>query len=99
MKWKTNDLPVIDLSVADDVHSILPPCPQVGQGVHHAILGAVSQLARLGYSPADIKPMVTEWMSSVTKPYPREIPDALQKVFGSGDPRLQSEDFIKSPTW
>lgn len=100
MKRKINTTtPVVDLSIADDVHSILPPCPAVHEGVHHAILGVVSELALLGYNPEEIQPMVTEWMSPVTKPYPREIPDALQKVFGSGDPRLQNGTFIKAPTW
>lgn len=93
------EVPVIDLATGDDVHSILPPCPAVGEGVHHAILGAVSELALLGYSPDEIEPMVIEWMSPVITPYPREIPDALEKVFGSGNPRLRNESFTKSAKW
>jgi hypothetical protein len=97
MKRKNNIPPIIDLSVCDDVHAILPPCPEVGEGVHKAILGAVSQLAFLSYSPEEIPGMVEEWMSPVTTPYPREIPDAILKVFGDGDPRLNGETFARAP--
>ena len=97
---KNNDPFVIELAVCDDVHQILTPCPRVGQGVHHAILGAVSELALLGYSPEEIPAMVEEWVKAAgTTPYPREIPDALVKVFGSDDPRLRGETFGKAVTW
>ena len=43
--------------------------------------------------------MVLEWMSPVTTPFPREIPDAMAKVFGDGDPRLRGEVFEKVSTW
>ena len=100
MRRKSNaGAPIIDLAVADDVHQILPPCPAVGEGVHKAILGAVSELALLGYGPEEIPGMVEEWMSPVTTPFPREIPDAMAKVFGDGDPRLRGEVFEKVSTW
>jgi hypothetical protein len=89
MRIKKKPALLVDLSVADNVHEILSPCPSVGDGVHNAILGAVSRLALLGYSPEEIPEMVEEWVrASGTTPYPREIPDALEKVFGDGDPRL-----------
>src|ERR1700732_4906413 len=51
MKERKKPTVLVDLSVADDVHQILEPCPSVGEGVHNGILGAVSQLALLDYSP------------------------------------------------
>jgi hypothetical protein len=101
MNFKEKKKPfLIDLSVADDVHQILEPCPAVGEGVHHGILGAVSELALLGYSPEEITPMVEEWVGAAgTTPHSREIPDALNKVFGDGDPRLNNLKYEKTPIW
>jgi hypothetical protein len=101
LKQKEKKKPfLIDLSVADDVHQILKPCPAVGEGVHHGILGAVRELALLGYSPEEIAPMVEECVCAAgTTPYPREIQDALNKVFGDGDPQLNNLTYEKTPIW
>jgi hypothetical protein len=102
MKQRKKETILVDLTLADDVHQILDPCPAVGEGVHHAILGATQTLALLGYQPEEIAPMVEEWVQAVgTTPYPREIPDALAKVFDcdGDDPRLAEVNFNKAPTW
>jgi hypothetical protein len=69
-----------------DIHDLLPPCPEPGQGVHAALLGAVSRLGLMGFNEDEIGDMIYPgWLSRLPKP--REIEDALAKVFAEGDPR------------
>jgi hypothetical protein len=95
MKRKTSDL-VIDLSLVDNVHALLPPCPAVGHGVHHARHGAICELALLGYSPNEIRQMISEWESN---PEPEKIEESLRKVFAGGDPRNRNEIYEKALRW
>jgi hypothetical protein len=70
-----------------DIHDLLPPCPEPGEGVHAALLGAVSRLGLMGFDEDEIPDMIQYpgWLSRPAKP--REIEDALAKVFAEGDPR------------
>jgi hypothetical protein len=87
--------------VDKSVHELLDPCPRIGQGVHHAILGAVSKLALLGFDATEIPEMVHDWViaTSGTTPFAREIPDAVAKVFEFGDPRDLDGDYVRYPKW
>jgi hypothetical protein len=70
-----------------DIRDLLPPCPEPGEGVHAALLGAVSRLGLMGFGEEEIPDMIQYpgWLSRPAKP--REIEDALAKVFAEGDPR------------
>jgi hypothetical protein len=55
-------VPIIDLSVVDDVHQMLDPCPEEGQGVNFAVLGAARTLYLLGYrTQEEVWPMIEQW--------------------------------------
>jgi nitroreductase len=76
-----------DKRVKRDIHDLLPPCPEPGQGVHAALLGAVSRLGLMGFDEEEIPDMIQYpgWLSR--PPKAREIEDCLAKVFAEGDPR------------
>jgi hypothetical protein len=92
---KLRNYPLIDMTELYDVHKILAPCPEIGEGVHHARHGAICELSLLGYFPDEIRIMINEW----APPNPKKVEDSLAKVFGDGDPRFRNEDFVVTPKW
>jgi len=84
---------IIDMTAVYDVHQILGPCPEIGEGVHFARHGEICTLARLGYDPDEIREMINEW----GPPAPHKIEESLAKVFVDGDPRLDGYRYVSKP--